>query len=202
LKLNPSILILCQDLLSIAGFKTGWKVDFMEPVTGPVPGTSSGPRAPIVWSDTCQIGVASLDEEHRLLVGILNRIIQAIGTPNERTIADRSLRELFAYTTYHFSHEEELMALYEYPDQEQHQEQHQQFIGRLRQFDRAFVDGSIIVADLCLFLRSWLMGHIFSIDARLGAYLAPRLSPAISPQEFEPHQPPFRFHVDQIESTP
>ncbi len=142
----------------------------------------------IVWRSNLSVGVQSIDDEHRLLLGALNQLIEARDTPTEYTIADRVLRDLFAYADYHFEHEEELMGVYDYPDIDSHLAQHAQFIRQLRRLDLGLSTGSSKVDDLARFVMNWFVAHIMVTDMQLGAYLENRLSRERSPFEFEDYR--------------
>ncbi len=140
------------------------------------------------WRSNLSVGVASIDDEHQLLIGVLNQLIEARDTPTEYTIADRVLRDLFAYADYHFEHEEELMATYDYPELSSHMTQHAQFIARLRQLDLGLSIGDARVEDLARFVLNWFVAHIMVTDMQLGAFLGERLCKERSPFEFESYR--------------
>ena len=130
----------------------------------------------------------SIDDEHRLLIGVLNQLIEARGTPTEYTIADRVLRDLFAYADYHFEHEEELMETYDYPDIESHFAQHVIFIDHLRRLDSGLSNDTATVDDLARFVMNWFVAHIMVSDMQLGTFLGDRLCRERSPFEFETYR--------------
>jgi len=132
--------------------------------------------------------VGSIDEEHQLLIGVLNRIVECRGSPTQYTIADRALRDLFAYVDYHFEHEEDLMETYDYPDARAHKAQHLTFIDQLRQMDKELTSGVATVEDLGRFVMNWFVAHILVSDMQLGTFLCTRLNPERSPFEFETHR--------------
>ncbi|MEI8396360.1 MAG: hemerythrin family protein [Rhodospirillaceae bacterium] len=140
---------------------------------------------PVEWRNGLSVGVQTIDEEHQLLIGVLNRIIESLGSPSQYAVVDRVLRDLFAYADYHFEHEEDLMMSYSYPDIESHRAEHLIFISRLRQIDKGLSDGSAGVEDLARFVMSWFVNHILKVDMILGKFLADRLTRERSPFEFE-----------------
>ncbi|MEI6559562.1 MAG: bacteriohemerythrin [Rhodospirillaceae bacterium] len=142
----------------------------------------------VEWRSNLSVGVPSIDDEHRLLIGVLNQLIEARDTPTEYTIADRVLRDLFAYSDYHFEHEEELMATYDYPEMDSHLAQHTHFIGQLRRLDLGLSTGNAKVDDLARFVMTWFVAHIMVADMQLGSFLSERLCPERSPFEFEDYR--------------
>jgi len=142
----------------------------------------------VEWKDNLSIRVRSIDEEHQLLIGVLNRVIDCVGSPIQYSLADRALRDLFAYADYHFEHEDELMVAYDYPEIEAHRVQHNIFIEQMRRMDKELTSGTATVDDLARFVMNWFVTHILVTDMKLGAFLAERLSPERSPFEFESHR--------------
>ena len=145
---------------------------------------------PVQWRKNLSIGVQSIDDEHQLLIGVLNQLIGARGAPNQYSLADRMLRDLFAYADYHFEHEEDLMEVYEYPEATAHRALHVGFVERLRQLDKSLTTGTATVDDLARFVMNWFVAHILVIDMQLGQFLSERLCRERSPFEFEVHRLP------------
>lgn len=144
---------------------------------------------PVDWNSGLSVGVQSIDDEHKLLIGVLNEIIDSLGSGSEYTVADRALRDLFAYVDYHFGHEEELMAAYEYPELETHKKQHRGFVEHLRELDKRLATGRAPVSELADFVQTWLVNHILVIDRKLGGYLETRISREVTPFEFDEKGP-------------
>lgn len=126
----------------------------------------------IDWSDALSVGVPSIDEQHKKLVEILNRLHDSSvrGTGNEqlKTILD----ELVQYTISHFAAEERFFDEHDYPDAQAHKESHVALAKQVAAFNAAFQAGDArLSGDLFKFLRSWLNGHIRGTDKLYGPYL-------------------------------
>ena len=67
------------------------------------------------WDESLTTGVPSVDDQHRHLVGILAKVLDAMEQGCSRAEVGRVLDELDRYTAAHFSHEEECMRRYECP---------------------------------------------------------------------------------------
>lgn len=76
------------------------------------------------WSDDLSVGIQEIDEQHKVLVGLLNELHTAIsghkGSAECRVILDR----LAEYARAHFAVEESLMRVLGYPDYENHNGPH------------------------------------------------------------------------------
>lgn len=124
------------------------------------------------WSKLYSVGVASIDEQHRTLVGLLNRLGDARDDPAQEEVAGQILAKLVEYVGEHFAFEERLMHQYHYPATEAHEAAH----GRLAQRVTAMIaqqeqGKAISLVDLTAFLRQWLISHILHTDKELGIAL-------------------------------
>jgi len=155
-----------------------------------VQGTMISANRLVEWSDDLSVGLRSIDDEHRRLVAVVNRIVMALGTENEWEEVNAAVTELFSYAEYHFGHEQDLMATYRYPDANAHQSDHERFVRDMRAYESAFGRGEVTAAELVRYVKRWLIGHVLVVDRRLGQYLQPRLSRRLSPGEFPDQEVP------------
>ena len=78
----------------------------------------------IEWSKSLSIGVDLIDQDHESLVGIINRLDDAVKRVHGKEIIGDILSELSDYVGYHFDHEEQFMRRYHYPGSDEHVHQH------------------------------------------------------------------------------
>jgi hemerythrin len=135
-------------------------------------------RDPMEWSDELLTGMAEMDQQHRILVGILGEARRKLHGSEGRAVFDRLSRDLLAYALFHFESEERLMQERGYFAAEpeaaaQHLEQHRDFSRRVTDL-RAAAGGRWPDAgdELLQFLEDWLVHHIKVIDRRLAKHLA------------------------------
>jgi hemerythrin len=76
------------------------------------------------WSDELSVGILSIDEEHRRIFGMINRLEKAIREGRGKQVLAEVFDDLLEYTATHFRHEEKLFDTYEYPEREAHRDQH------------------------------------------------------------------------------
>ena len=120
---------------------------------------------PIEWTDSFSVGVALLDEQHRRLIDMLNKMIKdpAADTRSE-TVAD-VLTDMTRYAQEHFKAEEELMNEHGYPRLDEHKEQHLGFQEKVARLCFATVKGQASVPqELMEYLQKWLIHHILQED--------------------------------------
>lgn len=126
------------------------------------------------WKPEYAVGIKVIDDQHQILVGLINKLHDAIESHFEDTSLESILEELFDYTRYHFTTEETLMAKYGYEADKlsKHKKQHQLFIAELNS-SQADID-NLSIEDAALiqeFLVNWLKNHILKIDTQLAEFL-------------------------------
>ena len=77
--------------------------------------TISRPSTLIEWTDELSVGIQEIDDQHRLLVSILNKLHTAMYEHQGKEVAEKILNELVDYTKIHFAVEESLMRVLGYP---------------------------------------------------------------------------------------
>ena len=121
----------------------------------------------IEWSDEYSVGVGMLDEQHRELVEILNKLIGSTNiSVNSETLHD-ALYELIKYAEKHFKCEESLLQDYDYPELEAHSKGHSEFIETVANLALSATQNDKSVPEhLLLFLSDWLNRHILIEDMK------------------------------------
>ncbi|MCA1945071.1 MAG: bacteriohemerythrin [Desulfovibrio sp.] len=124
------------------------------------------------WTPTLSTSIDSLDEEHMVLVRLINELHAAMRDNKDRRILGDILDRLKDYAVTHFEHEERHFERYNYPDKEAHIAQHQKFLGAVMDFYREFQSGrATVTLDIMRFLKDWLQGHIMGVDKKYGPFL-------------------------------
>jgi hemerythrin len=126
----------------------------------------------ITWDDSFNIQVDVIDQQHRRLVELMNRLI---GIQDEKASDDEIAEILGAMTNYlgyHFDTEEQLMIERGYPELESHREEHQTFVTQTANFIATYRQSGVsLKSDILLFLKEWLVEHIIKTDGAFGDYL-------------------------------
>jgi len=133
--------------------------------------------AALAWSDNLSVGFDQIDEEHQKLIDLFNDLDAAISAGHASDVVGGFLDELISYTVWHFSHEEELMQKYEYPDSLAHKVQHVELTETAEDLQTQFQNGNHELTEtLTPFLKDWLTTHILGADKKLGQFLAMKAS--------------------------
>jgi hemerythrin len=113
-----------------------------------------------------------MDEQHTILIGMLNDLYESMMKGQAHQIAGPLLRKLAAYTNEHFVAEELLMAASKYAGLPRHQLLHRELIKQVNDFAARYERGeSALNLQLLNFLRDWLTNHIQNEDKNYGPWL-------------------------------
>lgn len=120
---------------------------------------------PIVWSGKFSVGVKKLDEQHKQLVSMINKLIQSPDASTlSETISD-TLTAMIQYAREHFRLEETLMARYRFPHLEQHKKLHATFFKKVAELSLATIkNDNVVPQELLGYLYHWLQTHILEED--------------------------------------
>lgn len=126
-----------------------------------------------VWDDRFSVGHAGIDNDHRRLFHILNRIWTAKET-GSRQVVEMALDDLMHYAGSHFAREEIYMDDHGYPERDSHQAAHRSFTERVEALRWEYMHGlrREIHAELLEFLSRWLMDHIATADRGYSRFIA------------------------------
>jgi hemerythrin len=108
-----------------------------------------------------------IDEEHKKLIGILNKAIFAKGHNNNPEELREVLREMINYTLTHFGTEETYMRKFNYPEYQDHKEEHREFSIETIAYHDKLIEGDCQIANEILeYLKWWLVNHIQVTDKK------------------------------------
>jgi hemerythrin-like metal-binding protein len=126
----------------------------------------------IVWDDRLATGHAKIDEQHKSLVEIFNRLHGAMKQGRGKEEVEGILVILKDYTVTHFAMEEDLMARHDYSGAAQHRKIHADLVHQVADLVARFQEGkSTLTLPVMNFLEDWLVTHIQGEDCRFAAEL-------------------------------
>ena len=124
------------------------------------------------WDVEYSVKVAELDDQHKILLGLMNEAYTAIMEKQEHINVSTLLAKMSDYAISHFSKEEKLLRKYEYDDLETQQEQHNRFFDQIALFKKRLSKGDPdVMDDIANFLSTWLHGHIKTHDKKYSLLL-------------------------------
>jgi len=125
------------------------------------------------WKDEFNLGVKSIDDQHKKLFDFLNRL-HDIANRNDGFDHHDEIVQIFGelrdYTVYHFKYEEELMEKYGFDTQEaaKHIFEHDGFVRKVLQIQKENIDThkDEVLSSVIDFGIEWITKHIFNTDKK------------------------------------
>ncbi len=81
----------------------------------------------MTWTSAMSVGVPELDEDHRVLIRIINQLAESEKNRNHAGILRQSLYSLLRYVEFHFAREERVLAACDFPGMTHHKQEHRAF---------------------------------------------------------------------------
>lgn len=119
------------------------------------------------WTPELAVGVKQMDDDHRLLIELMHEIHDA-SERHDDPAAAKVLRELVAYSDWHFAREEALMRKHRYEFIDEHVEEHRKFAEDVLDYTRQLEAGTVRPEDIAVFMQNWLLCHVAGTDRHLG----------------------------------
>jgi hemerythrin-like metal-binding protein len=125
------------------------------------------------WSDKLSVGVASIDAQHKKLVGMVNDLFDAMKGGRGREALAKILDGLAAYTVSHFAYEEQLFLKTGYPESAAHKKEHDDLTKKVLDIQAKMKSGVSfsLSMEVMEFLKAWLLNHIMGSDKKYGPHL-------------------------------
>ena len=131
----------------------------------------------IKWNESHSVGVPSIDEQHKRLVALTNRLFLAIMNEAGETVLAGVLDELADYAAYHFAHEEELLRMHGYPEDllAEHRAEHKALTDQVHRYIARYrEEPDCLDLTVYVFLRDWTADHMDRSDSRYSQFLMDR----------------------------
>ncbi len=121
----------------------------------------------VVWKDEYSVGIETIDDDHRKLLDLINRLQTAVHYNNGESFEREAMKELIDYTKYHFAREEQFMEECDYADFASHKREHARMVEDLNEM-LADYEGSrpVVIEKVADFLQDWLIRHIKVSDQK------------------------------------
>lgn len=118
------------------------------------------------WTDSMSVGVPLIDNDHKALIHLINRLHESVSAGDTYDVLDDLLNRLVDYVDIHFTREERVMQACGYAETTEHQAEHKAFVNYIRSMrdDFSAATASGLAGDLADYLRDWLNHHILIQD--------------------------------------
>ena len=130
----------------------------------------TGDKNYIKWDSKFELGIPTIDEQHKNLVQLCNNfyqeILQQSNKPAFECSFSNTLHECVEYVKTHFRDEETLMKACGYEGFAEHKKRHDEFIETVLQTSRSVQNENNIKSALKFvkFLYDWVLSHIAHED--------------------------------------
>ena len=121
--------------------------------------------AAITWDARLATGVKGIDDQHKNLIAIVNRLHGVYATKAGPLVVPTIIGELRDYAKFHFAQEEEFMARHGFPALASHRMAHLNLTNQVKLYQqRLYQKDHVVPVELMAFLRVWLVDHIVKMD--------------------------------------
>lgn len=119
----------------------------------------------IQWKDEYNLGIASIDEQHQKLIGIINTLSKNISAGLSRGDINSAIVRMEQYVKEHFTYEEKFFELIQFKETEEHVREHRVFLEKTEEFrERAKTDEVTLSVEMLGFLEEWFIHHVQVVD--------------------------------------
>jgi hemerythrin len=126
----------------------------------------------IKWNSSYSLGIKKIDDQHEVIIGVLNRISYCFDPNSSPVDLGNLLDELTNYAQIHFSYEEQLLEKYKYHGLDGQITEHRFYERKVEELrGRLATSEEKVKAELIAFVADWWMGHIQGSDRDYSRYL-------------------------------
>ena len=126
------------------------------------------------WDSGLQTGYDKIDNQHKQLIGMVNKLIEASSSGKSADVVTEALDFLAGYAIMHFGDEEKLQIDFAYPDYYSHKSKHDDFrvvVGKLVRQVKKEGPTEKLIEEVCNTIGSWLLEHIMGDDFRMAKFV-------------------------------
>lgn len=135
------------------------------------------------WNENFNTGIAIIDEQHKVLVQLLNQLASLVAFNNDQIKLNKVFDELAEYASYHFKTEEAIWGKYLETDDSfsSHLAIHESFVHEVLKIKSTQNESSIekVAEEILSFLARWLAAHILESDRQM-AYVVIAIESGLS----------------------
>ena len=128
----------------------------------------------IVFDDSYEIGIDIIDNKHRLIMLLYNKLVSDIILLHGRLETSRVISErlgaLVRLLGEHFADEERIMLNLNYPKLFYHKCEHDEFMVKLLEMTEQIKEGNSNYEQLVYYIGAWSSGHMLISDRYFGEF--------------------------------
>ena len=129
----------------------------------------------IEWQASFYLNVAVLDQQHKILVKVINELYGTVAAGKEKEVLGTLLSKIGSFAAMHFAKEEHYFDTFGYPQTETHKQEHIDFEHKLSDFEDDLIAGRAHLSrEMMVYLSNWLVAHINVSDRAYAPFLNAR----------------------------
>lgn len=126
----------------------------------------------VTWTHASIVDVQSMDNEHAIIMDVMNELRLALVQGAKRGQANELLNKLIEVTGMHFWNEEQLMERHGFPGLAEHRSEHHRLLAQLAESAHRVQQGEAVhMTDLLCFLHDWFIDHVEALDKLYGLWM-------------------------------
>lgn len=120
-----------------------------------------------VWKNKYSVNIEQLDEHHKKLFGIFNRLYENTLHSGDIDSALPIIDDLLEYSGTHFRAEEIYMQEMQFPETAEHVAKHRDFTSRIMDLHSKYRNNDLdVTMELIVMLGNWLLHHVLEEDLK------------------------------------
>lgn len=127
----------------------------------------------VVWNEKYSVKVRDLDEQHKRIFEIINKLDSYMRQGKGKEILGSVLKEMVDYTKVHFASEERILRDSGYSEYEQHKAIHENITEKVNTIYQQYQagKGAHLSIETMNYLNNWLAKHILGTDQKYSLHL-------------------------------
>jgi hemerythrin-like metal-binding protein len=129
----------------------------------------------VSWDEKYATGIAKIDNQHRELVKLTNRLYNACHSSGEEADAvfKEAMSKMVEYVRFHFSAELQILERINYPEYHDHKKQHEDLVKNILEAVKEFGENKPLVPHhFVRTLKDWVFSHIAIYDKSYALYIS------------------------------
>lgn len=123
----------------------------------------------MLWDQSLDVGVESMNREHRDILAVMNKIFDAAASGQNGPVINSLVAQLGDVCARHFADEEEYMRVMQFPGLQPHKLLHQSLLAKFTEHAAQIgAAGGVAGPEFFRFLKFWLSSHIHGVDMKYG----------------------------------
>jgi hemerythrin len=128
----------------------------------------------VQWQASYSVGIKLIDKQHQELINMTNELFASclMGDEAARRFFKKVIQGAVDYINFHFSTEEKMFVLVNYPQAAAHKKEHETFVAEVVKQVKDFEAGRKFVPNaFARFLKNWVLTHIVISDKKYSEYI-------------------------------